>query len=315
MDQHAPHTFLIWAISLALPLATATAEVVARVNDTEITSEQIDRHLERSLGSEWSKLPKNKLLEARKSVLEQQIRTELIEQEIRALGVKVSPREVNERLGEVRQQIKLRYGGKTSLEQELRKNYSYIAFLARMTRGGIGLYKYLEQKTTDAEIRKYFKEHPKKFRKLVKARHILVPTIDIQTRAALPQQEQDNARRKAQMVRSLLKADASNFAELAKTYSMCPSKKRGGDLGWFGDKRMDPNFTKALWDLEKGDITGVVQTRFGFHIIQLTDRKVPRWQDARKACIYTRQEQYMKKLLASSKVERLLTKTSSPNKK
>ncbi len=62
----------------------------------------------------------------------------------------------------------------------------------------------------------------------------------------------------------------SNFEELAKENSKCPSGQKGGDLGTFGKGMMVPDFEKAAFDLEVGGVSGVVKTRFGFHIIKRT---------------------------------------------
>lgn len=66
---------------------------------------------------------------------------------------------------------------------------------------------------------------------------------------------------------------AEDFAEMAKRYSRCPSKKKGGDLGWFGRGMMVPEFDKASFEAEVGKVVGPVKTDFGFHLILVTDRK------------------------------------------
>jgi len=58
------------------------------------------------------------------------------------------------------------------------------------------------------------------------------------------------------------------FSQIAKDASLCPSKKRGGDLGTFGRGQMVKEFEKAAFDLEKGQISGIVKTQFGYHIIR-----------------------------------------------
>jgi peptidyl-prolyl cis-trans isomerase C len=58
------------------------------------------------------------------------------------------------------------------------------------------------------------------------------------------------------------------FSAIAKNVSLCPSKKRGGDLGTFGRGQMVKEFEKAAFDLQKRQISGIVKTKFGYHIIR-----------------------------------------------
>ena len=58
------------------------------------------------------------------------------------------------------------------------------------------------------------------------------------------------------------------FSAIAKDVSLCPSKKRGGDLGTFGRGQMVKEFEKVAFALEKGQISGIVKTQFGYHIIK-----------------------------------------------
>lgn len=64
----------------------------------------------------------------------------------------------------------------------------------------------------------------------------------------------------------------ADFAELAMAHSSCPSSSQGGDLGYFGRGQMVSEFEDAAFSMEVGDISDPVQTQFGWHIIQLTDR-------------------------------------------
>jgi peptidyl-prolyl cis-trans isomerase C/foldase protein PrsA len=67
--------------------------------------------------------------------------------------------------------------------------------------------------------------------------------------------------------------NGADFAELAKEYSTCPSAEGGGDLDWFSRGRMVPEFEEAAFALQVGEMSGIVKTEFGYHIIMVTDRK------------------------------------------
>ena len=78
--------------------------------------------------------------------------------------------------------------------------------------------------------------------------------------------------KKAEKVLGFLK-EGKSFAEMARKYSDCPSRKNGGDLGWFGKGQMVSEFEKAAFEAEKGSVVGPVKTQFGYHVIKIIDKK------------------------------------------
>ncbi len=64
-----------------------------------------------------------------------------------------------------------------------------------------------------------------------------------------------------------------SFSEMAKKFSICPSGKKGGDLGWFSRGQMVREFENAAFDGEKGAIVGPVKTQFGWHLIKVLEKK------------------------------------------
>ena len=73
--------------------------------------------------------------------------------------------------------------------------------------------------------------------------------------------------KEAQNIQERLKK-GDKFANIAKEVSLCPSKKRGGDLGTFSRGQMVKEFETAAFSLQKGEISPVIKTKFGYHIIK-----------------------------------------------
>ena len=130
-------------------------------------------------------------------------------------------------------------------------------------------------KATDAEIDTYLKAH---LEDQVHARHILItagkPESPDAPSAAPTDADKAQARAKAEQVLKRARA-GEDFAALAKQFSSDPgSKDKGGDLGWFAAGQMVPEFDKAAFALQAGQISDIVESQFGFHIIKVEERRM-----------------------------------------
>jgi peptidyl-prolyl cis-trans isomerase D len=125
----------------------------------------------------------------------------------------------------------------------------------------------------EAELKAYYEQNTERLAGLEERRasHIL-----INADKAAPAAERDAARTKAQALLAELQKSPAQFAELARKNSQdSGSAAKGGDLDFFGRGAMVKPFEEVAYALKKGETSGIVETEFGFHIIRLTDIKLP----------------------------------------
>jgi len=124
-------------------------------------------------------------------------------------------------------------------------------------------------KINEKEVESYYLKNKKKFLKPleIKAYHIIFVVSDKDTKAKTMKQK-----KKALRVLKLARK-GDDFIELARTHSEGPSKNSGGDLGWVKKGAMISSFEDAAFSLRKGEISGLVKTDYGYHIIKVVDRR------------------------------------------
>jgi hypothetical protein len=125
---------------------------------------------------------------------------------------------------------------------------------------------------SDSLAMTYYENNPQRFwtADSVRARHIIIRASQEDTESEIA-----DKRNKLQDIRRRA-VGGENFAELAKEYSEGPSAAAGGDLGYFSRRDMVQPFSDAAFNLEPGQVSEVVTTRFGYHLIQTLDKKPPR---------------------------------------
>ena len=248
---------------------TPVQGAVARVNGATIDAVELRRAKKVLLRGQT--LPAEQQAVLDKQALEQLVSAELLYQ----AAAKVEFADLDKQIDAKVTQGKARFKD----EQEFKKAIKDLEMdekdLRDYTRRDLLISRFVETafvaktSVSEAEIRSFYDKNPDKFKRdeTVKASHILIG-VD----GAASADDKKKAREKAEKLRKEL-AGGADFAALAKGNSTCPSSQQGGDLGFFGKGQMVPPFETAAFALKPGEISEVVETQFGYHIIKLTERK------------------------------------------
>ena len=111
---------------------------------------------------------------------------------------------------------------------------------------------------------------------------------------------------KAEQVLAAAREGKQSFEDLAKQYGEDGTKEKGGDLGWFGQGAMIPDFEEAVAKMEPGQISDLVKTQFGYHVIKLVEKKMEKSEQKWRAShILIRSlpfEQYLEALVKKASI-------------
>ncbi len=131
-----------------------------------------------------------------------------------------------------------------------------------------------EYTVSQQQIETYYENNKQQFENIqVTAKHILFSIIDNVTREPLPEQEQEEARKKAEEIYARLKA-GEDFDKLMNEYSEDPGLAEYPDGYTFGTGKMVPEFEVAAFSLEPGEMSEIVKSDFGYHILKIEDKQV-----------------------------------------
>lgn len=218
----------------------ASANTLVTVNGTPITQMDVDNALMQATQGRFNQVPQEKQAEFRKQVLEQLIAKELVFADAKKTGVLESS------------EFKKEY---ESVIENVRKELAIQVWQQRE----------LEKvKVSEKELKEYYDKNKEEFneQESVHARHILVKT-------------QEEAEAIIKLLKGL-KGEAlkAKFIEEAKAKSTGPTGPKGGDLGYFAQGQMVPEFNNKVFSMDIGTITPEpVKTQFGYHVIYLEDKK------------------------------------------
>jgi peptidyl-prolyl cis-trans isomerase C len=246
----------------------------AMVNGVAISMEQYNKELNVQLarGSQQGKqMSDDQLAALKNSILDSLIEREVLYQQSQKSGIQVSDQKVDDQLAG----IKKRFPNETEYKNALSKmNLSEDEVKAQIKRG-LSIRELIDQQITskvvitDEESKAYYDKNPQMFKQpeQIKASHILIK-VD----AKADEAQKAEARKKIEEVQKKLK-DGGDFAALAKEYSEGPSSAKGGDLGYFRRGQMVKPFEEAALALKPNEVSDIVETRFGYHLIIVYDIK------------------------------------------
>ena len=254
--------------SLLVVGSIASAQTLVTVNGVKISQKDVDTELMNATQGRFNQVPADKQAEFRKQVLQQLIAKELIFDDAKKTGV-LKSKEFKKEFTKVKKRIEKDLAIQVWQKRELDKI-----------------------KVSQKELKDYYNKNKEEFneKESVHARHILVKTED-----------------EAKSIKSelaSLKGDAlkSKFIELAKSKSTGPSGPKGGDLGYFAQGQMVPEFNEKVFSMKVGTVSEPVKTQFGYHVIYLEDKK------AKKARAFEDVKSFIEQRLKMEKFKSIIKK-------
>jgi peptidyl-prolyl cis-trans isomerase C len=296
---------------LNTPAETTVDSVAVTVNGIDINESQIDAQLKPQLEKMSTQLPpafvEQYKKQLRQKVLEKIIVEQLLDEEVKAAKIVVTNEETTKQIEEMvsQQQPPLSMEDFKALIEAYGQSFDEVKLRIKK---GLAYQKLMEAQwagkinVTEDDAKKYYSENAKQLER-VRASHILIKpdTTDPNTD---PNEAKAAAMAKA---RDLLKQikDGADFAELAKANSSCLSSAKGGDLNFFSKGQLVPPFEEAAFALKVGQVSGIVETQFGYHIIKVTDRENDTFEKAKddvlKQLTQAKQDELANKYIESLK--------------
>ncbi|WP_425447820.1 peptidylprolyl isomerase [Dethiothermospora halolimnae] len=257
----------------------------------------------------------------KEGILDSLIKQEIVLQAAKNAGVEVKEEEINKEIDSMKKleqekiKQKLKTEGKTEeeikakeseIKKEAEENFKKSLEESQITEEYIRevikedklVQKYREKfindlSTSDEEIKSFYEENKEELYKSVRARHILVE--------------------KEEEAKDILKQlkDGADFAKLAEEKSIDPgSGKNGGELGYFYKGDMVPQFSQVAFSLEIGEISEPVKSDYGYHIIEVQDKKIDKFEEIKDQVTYDYQnkkyDENLEKITKDAEIEKFL---------
>ena len=304
----------------SVPAEVVTGIVAVTVNGVDIIESEVQALIKPQLdrmAAQTSQLPPifiEQLKEQmRQEALEAMVIGLLVDEQVKAAKIVVAEKEVNNHLEAMASQQRLSVEELKILTSARGQSFEQVK---QQIQRGLGYQKLMEARwagkinVTEEDAKKYYSEKPKEFKRpeQVKASHILIKP-DTAAPGTDPEEAKAKAKTKAQHLLKQIK-EGADFATLAKANSGCPSAPKGGDLGLFPKGQMVKSFDEAAFKLKVGQVSDIVETQYGYHIIKVTDRRDARVEtfEQAKDSIIKRLTQKKQSELANEYIESLKAK-------
>lgn len=252
-------------------------KIIATVNSLPITLKDVRKRAQ-LVGRDvayHTQISDEKKQEIMEKALDQLIVEELAYQEAKKTGVTALEKDINNRFNEV----KGRFPSEESFNKSLEANSLDINKYKKLIEKELLIQKINEKlfgkpvTLSSKEVKDYFEKNREKF---IEPEKIRLRQILIKVPAFASKEEWEKGKNKAEEILSEIKA-GKDFAELAKEFSSDPSREKGGDMGFIHKGRLEPYIETIAYSMKVGEISDVLQTIYGYHIIKLEEKKQPQY--------------------------------------
>jgi peptidyl-prolyl cis-trans isomerase C len=297
----------IAAILLLLLLAGAasaqSSKPAAIVNGEAIPMSEIDAVLA-TRPAELIPLPEAQKRLFRQEILERLIAEKLMNQFLAKYGPAIAPKEVQKQLDALTESQKA--NGKT-LADYCKETHQSEAQLRANIQSMLQFFEYAQKQASESELKKYYQNNLDYFHKVtVRCSHIVLRLPTSST-----EMERQAARQKLLELRQQILDGKVAFADAARAHSQCPSAPKGGDIGYITRKWMvEEPVAQPAFALKKGDLSAIVETEYGLHLLLVTDRTMPQAvpfetciDDVRDCCIEEMRQKLLIDLRKAARIE------------
>jgi len=256
------------------PVPATLPPIIARVNGEDVKKEDFDRIIHTMEARAGQPIPADRRDEILRGAIDQLVVYTLLSQESRNRGIKVEDSEIDQKV----EQLRSKFPTQDAFTKALAERGMTMDRLKHDARVDLSVTKLMDAEMatepgpSEQDAKVFYEKNPDRFKQgeKVRASHIL---IKVDQKA--PPAAKQKARAEINAVLKQAKA-GGDFAKLAQEHSQDGSAAQGGDLNYFTREQMVPEFSKVAFSLKPGEISDVVETQFGYHIIKVVEHQEAR---------------------------------------